>query len=139
MTKINTITTAAKILFFSLSLLNSLSVTADVQTALPTIYILPDGSIDPPTAPILRDGNTYTFTGDAFARLNIQKGNTVIDGAGYTLRGPYNGTKADIWIIGDGPNVPNNETVVPWVIGVDLGGTDVNGLTIKNLNVKNFS
>ncbi|MGC8954440.1 MAG: hypothetical protein ACP5N5_06980, partial [Desulfurococcus sp.] len=27
-----------------------------------TIYIRADGSIDPPTAPIRRDGNVYTFT-----------------------------------------------------------------------------
>jgi hypothetical protein len=112
---------------------------AKAQPALPTIYIRTDGSIDPPTAPIQRDGDVYTFTEDAFARIYVQKNNIVIDGAGYTLRGPYNGTATDIWILGQGPDQPTNGTLVPWVIGLDLGGADVNGLTIKNLNIKNFS
>jgi parallel beta-helix repeat protein len=112
---------------------------AKAQSQPPTIYIKQDGSIDPPTAPIQRDGNIYTFNQDTFARIYVQKSNIVIDGAGHTLRGPYNGTKTDMWIIGQGPDQPTNDTLVPWVIGIDLGGPDVNGLTIKNLNIKNFS
>lgn len=112
---------------------------AKAQPALPTIYLRPDGSINPPTAPIRHDGDVYTFTEDAFARIYVQRSNVTIDGAGYTLRGPYNGTATDIWIIGQGPDQPTNETLVPWVIGIDLGGADVNGLTIKNLNIQNFS
>ncbi len=129
----------ATTLFFSLLVANLLFASANAQPALPTIYIRQDGSINPATAPIRRDGDIYTFTGDAFARIYVQRGNIIIDGAGYTLQGPYNGTATDIWIIGQGPEQPTNETLVPWVIGIDFGGADVNGLTIKNLNVKNFS
>ena len=129
----------ATTIVFLLLVANLLFASANTQPPLQTIYIGEDGSIYPPTAPIQRDGDLYTFTGDLFARLNIQRGNIIIDGAGYTLRGPYNGTATDIWIIGQGPDQLTNETLVPWVIGIDLGLTDVNGLTIKNLNVKNFS
>ena len=129
----------ATVIVFSLLVANLLFASANAQPPLQTIYIREDGSIYPPTAPIQRDGDLYTFTGDLFARLNIQRGNIIIDGADYTLRGPYNGTATDIWIIGQGPDQLTNETLVPWVIGIDLGHTDVNGLTIKNLNVKNFS
>jgi hypothetical protein len=132
-------TVAATALVFSLLVANLLFASANAQPALPTIYIKQDGSIDPATAPIRRDGEIYTFTEDAFARLYVQRSNITIDGAGYTLRGPYNGTATDIWIIGQGPDQPTNETLVPWVIGIDLGGADVTGLTIRNLNVKNFS
>jgi len=124
---------------FSLLVANLLFASANAQPPLQTIYIREDGSIDPPTAPIRRDGDIYTFTGDVFARLYVYRGNIIIDGAGYTLRGPYNGTATDIWIIGQGPDQLPNETLVPWVIGIDLGRADVNGLIIKNLNVKNFS
>jgi len=124
---------------FSLLVANLLFASANAQPPLQTIYIREDGSIDPPTAPIRRDGDLYTFTGDVFARLYVYRGNIIIDGAGYTLRGPYNGTATDIWIIGQGPDQLPNETLVPWVIGIDLGRADVNGLIIKNLNVKNFS
>lgn len=126
-------------LIFSLLLANLLFPSANAQPALPTIYIRQDGSIDPPTAPIRRDRDVYTFTGEAFARIYVQRGSIIIDGAGYTLRGPYNGTATDIWIIGQGSDQPTNGTLVPWVIGIDLGGADVKGLTIKNLKIKNFS
>jgi hypothetical protein len=139
MAEVNMRKLAATSLILALLAASLLFVPASAQTDLPTIYIRQDGSIDPSTAPIQRNGNTYTFTGDAYARLYVQRGNIVIDGAGYTLRGPYNGTKTDIWIIGQGPNQPTNGTLVPFVIGLDLGGEDVSGLTIKNLNVKNFS
>jgi len=129
----------ASTLFFSLLVANLLFVSANEQPPLPTIYIREDGSIDPPTAPLRRDGDIYTFTGDAFARLCVYRGNIIIDGAGYTLRGPYNGTVTEKWIIGQGPDQLINETLVLWVIGIDLGHADVNGLVIRNLNVKNFS
>jgi parallel beta-helix repeat protein len=133
--------TAAITLVCSVLLASLLFVSAGAQPALPTIYIKQDGGVDPSTAPIRRDGDIYTFTGDTFARISVQRGNIVIDGAGYTLRGPYNGTKTDIWIIGQGPNqqTQNNDTFVPFVIGIDLGGDYVSGITIKNLNIKNFS
>ena len=125
----------------SVLLANLLFVSASAQPALPTIYIRQDGTVDPSTDSIQRDGDTYTFTGDVFARISVQRANIVIDGAGYTLRGPYNGTKTDMWIIGQGPNqqAQNNETLGIPIIGIDLGGDYVSGITIKNLNIKNFS
>jgi len=132
-------TATAITLVFSLLVATLLFASANAQPALLTIYIKQDGSIDPASAPIQRNGDVYTFTEDTFARLNIQRSNITIDGAGYTLRGPYNGTATDMWIIGQGPDQQVNETFVPWVIGIDLGGADVTGLKIRNLNVKNFS
>jgi parallel beta-helix repeat protein len=59
-----------------------------------TIYIRPDGSIDPSTAPIKQVGNVYTLTGNTAnnngTAIEVQKDNIVIDGAGYTLQGPGN-------------------------------------------------
>ena len=109
---------------------------ANAQPVLPTIFIQPDGSIYPNTAPIQRNGNNYTFTDNAYAAIKILKSNIVLDGAGYTLRGPFNGNSTDIWVIGTGPD-PN--TLDKYTIGVDLGNNSVNGITIENLNVENFS
>jgi parallel beta-helix repeat protein len=54
----------------------------------PTIYIKADGSIDPPTAPIERNGNLYLLTGDIFNKtICVLKDNIVIDGDGHTIRG----------------------------------------------------
>lgn len=52
-----------------------------------TIYIRADGSIDPPTAPIKRNGNTYTFTNNIYDSIVVERSNVIIDGAGYILQG----------------------------------------------------
>lgn len=53
-------------------------------------YIKSSGEVDPPSLPISRVGNTYTLTGDIMNyTLEIQRGNIVLDGAGYTLQGVY--------------------------------------------------
>jgi nitrous oxidase accessory protein NosD len=52
------------------------------------IYIRSDGNIDPSTVPIQRIGNIYTFTGDLTnSTIEVERDNTVIDGAGFTLQG----------------------------------------------------
>jgi parallel beta-helix repeat protein len=108
---------------------------ASSQTTLETIVILPDGAVTPSTAAIQQNGNTYTFTENIYAAIKIMKSNIVLDGAGYTLSGPYNGTQADVWVVGDGPSEGSKE----YTIGVDLGDASVEGVTIENLNIKNFS
>jgi parallel beta-helix repeat protein len=52
-----------------------------------TIIIKADGSIDPPTAPIRRDGDLYTFTDNIYGWIGVDRSNTVINGAGYTVQG----------------------------------------------------
>jgi len=52
-----------------------------------TIYIRADGSIDPPTAPIQRDGDLYTFTDNIYESIVVERDNIVVDGAGYTVKG----------------------------------------------------
>jgi parallel beta-helix repeat protein len=53
-----------------------------------TIYILPDGTVSPPTAPILRNGSTYTLTGNIDGDIVVvEADNIVIDGAGHTVKG----------------------------------------------------
>jgi len=63
--------------------------TQDVKAS-GTIYIRDDGSIDPPTAPIQRDGDTYTLTGNITSDADgivIERNNMTLDGAGYTVQG----------------------------------------------------
>ena len=110
---------------------------ANAEAPLPTIRIKSDGSVDPASAPILSVGNTYVFTSDLSARgIVVEKPNVILDGAGFALRGPYDGEQT-LWIIGEGPNqTVTNET---WSIGVDLLTNDVVGLTVRNLRIENFS
>jgi parallel beta-helix repeat protein len=128
---------AAVFLVLALALVSAK--TASSQEPLPTVVILPDGTVNPPTAAITQNGNTYTFNDNLYAAIKIQKSNIVLDGAGYTLSGPYNGTAMDAWVIGEGSNQLPNGTLAQYVIGHDLANPNVNGVTIENLNVRNFS
>jgi len=59
-----------------------------------TIYIRADGSIDPPTALIQRNGDVYTLTGNITSDAHgivVEKDNIVVDGAGYTVEGMMEG------------------------------------------------
>ncbi len=112
---------------------------ASAQESFSTVFILADGSVSPSTSLITQNGYTYTLTDDLYARIIIQKSNIVLDGAGYTLRGPYNGTATNNWIVGNGPNQDPNGTFTDYIIGVDFGGKNIEGITVENLNIKNFS
>jgi len=104
------------------------------------IYIGSDGSIDPAAAPIQRNGNTYTFTDDVYAPIVVDKEGIVIDGAGYTLQGSYNGTRTDLPIFFQGTGqTSGNSTIARWSVGIDLAKGTIQNLTVKNLNIKNFS
>ena len=83
-----------------------------------TIYIRPDGNIDPSGASIQRKGDLYTLTSEITSNTDgiiIQKSNVIIDGAGYTLSRSGN------------------------MDGLGLNLTGVNLVIIKNVTITNFS
>ncbi len=85
-----------------------------------TIYIRADGSIEPLTANITSfDKVTYRFTNNNYDSIIVERGNIIIDGAGYTLQNP-GGKYYGIQVETRYPVEPNN-------------------VTIKNLKIKGFS
>jgi len=81
-----------------------------------TIYIRADGSIDPADAPISTpDKTTYTLTGNVNDPIVIERNNTILDGAGFTV---------------NGTNSLNTK-------GISL--TSVENVTIRNISVRFFS
>jgi parallel beta-helix repeat protein len=49
-------------------------------------YINEDGSIEPPNAPIQRNGEIYTLTDNFYgAHLRVERSNIIVDGNGFTL------------------------------------------------------
>ncbi len=110
----------------------------ETSKTLQNIVIQPDGTFTPQIAPIQQTGNTYTFTDDVYGTIRIQKSNIVLDGAGHTLMGAYNGSQANVWVVGNGPE-QSPDLVAEYVIGIDLGAKTVKGVTIQNFNIKNFS
>lgn len=86
------------------------------------IFIGSDGSVSPPGAPILRDGDLYTLTGNVTVNatspgmyiegIDIRKDNITLEGDGFTIQGHG---------FGFGVYMPS-----------------VNNVTVRNLNVKGF-
>ena len=88
-----------------------------------TVYIRADGSIDPPDAPLRRDGNIYTLT-DNIVNVTtygivIQRSNIILDGAGHVLQGSAHPYDSGMLWKGD---------------GVILEGES--NVTIRNLEIK---
>lgn len=133
MKKIVVFVLALTLMLFSLASAVNL---ADASASVNVIRIHSDGSLEPADVAIQRDGNVYTFTGDVQAQIVVDRDNVVIDGAGYTLQGTYNGTRTDNWVVGEGPN--QETSTVPWTIGIDIAAKNRYNLTVKNLNIKNF-
>jgi parallel beta-helix repeat protein len=51
------------------------------------IYIMADGRVNPPSAPVSSvDNITYTLTGDIYKSIVVEKDNIVVDGLGYTAQ-----------------------------------------------------
>ncbi|MBE0633824.1 carboxypeptidase regulatory-like domain-containing protein [Candidatus Bathyarchaeota archaeon] len=64
-----------------------------------SVVIHEDGTITPSTAPIIRNGNLYTFTADVYIQpsttnegLIIMKDNVKVDGAGHQIKGSGQGS-----------------------------------------------
>ena len=84
---------------------------------LPRIYIRNDGSIEPAASPIKRAGEVYKLTGNVVLyTIEIQRDNTVLDGAGYAIQGNSSRIKG----YDDGNN------------GLIIAGRK--NVTVKNLN-----
>lgn len=109
---------------------------ADSQVTRTTIFIEPDGSVNPATVPILRNGDVYTFTDNVYDPILVQKSNITLDGNGYSLIGPLTPSQKEAeQILGLGPNTTIQ---VPYIIGIDCDKT-VHGVTFKNINITSFS
>ena len=79
-----------KSILLFLLLLSSIALSSthvNLVEALDTIYIRSDGSVDPPTAPIQRDVNVYTFTDNIYDEIIVETSNIIIDGAVTPLMG----------------------------------------------------
>jgi len=61
-----------------------------------TIFIRADGSVDPATAPIQRDGDIYAFSDNIYDEIVVERDSIVVDGAGYTVQGTGSETGIDL-------------------------------------------
>jgi hypothetical protein len=122
----------ASILFLALlaSLLGSVQ-TGKAQQFSSSVYIRPDGSVDPSTAPIRHGRDTYRFTDNLFNSLVVERNNIVIDGGGFTLQGPGIEAKTVAINLTCTNTIVRNFNIKGWTTGV-LGVFNNN--TISNNN-----
>ncbi|XHH07777.1 MAG: NosD domain-containing protein [Candidatus Bathyarchaeia archaeon] len=106
-----------------------------------TTYIRADGSIEPPTNLIHRDGDTYVLLDNIFGSLVVERDNVVIDGGGFTIRGhgaDYRGEREYAGSIEEG------NMTIPWYTYKDVNTSYVGiyscaeGLTVMNLKITEF-
>lgn len=121
-----------------------------------TIYIRADGSIDPPTANITTIGNvTYTFAGNIYDEIVVERDNIVVDGAGYTLQGTGTGTgiyllernnvtitnvkvkafREGIYLWNSSNNNLSMNIITNGYIGILLGGSSNNSISGNNVRL----
>jgi parallel beta-helix repeat protein len=99
-----------------------------------TIYIRPDGSVDPPTSPINRAGNIYTITASIYETIVIQKDNIIVDGNDHILQGTGSGTGFEL---SNRNNVTiKNTRITSWAYGIHMYNRS-SGNTIENSNFTN--
>ncbi len=113
-----------------------------MQIPQPAFIIRSDGSVDPSTAPIQRDGNVYTFTDDIVGyTVASERDNIVIDGGGYSLTG--NGNSTGIFILNrNGITVRNMEISncgcgIKLIADIYLGGASSSNNLINNTLIDN--
>ena len=91
----------------------------------PAFVIRSDGSIDPSSAPIHRDGDIYTFTDNIVGyTIIVEKDDIILDGGGYTLKG-Y-GSEGNFSLKGYAD--PTGILIM-----------QQNGVTVRNMKISGFS
>jgi len=85
------------------------------------LTITPDGSVEPSTYLLERNGTTYTFKGDIFGTIMVQKDGITIDGAGYAI---------------EGRKVVDERGI--YLVGPDRSRASCINVVVKNLKILNF-
>ncbi len=125
-------------IILSLLLVSIFTATFNIQPvkANGTIYIRADGSIDSPTVPISTvDNITYTFTGNIYDSIVVERDNIVIDGAGYIVQGTGSGTGIDL-LSRHNVTVRNTE-VTAFINGISLEGSS-NTISGNNITYNDY-
>jgi parallel beta-helix repeat protein len=94
------------------------------------IFIESDGTVEPSTAPILRDGNIYILTEDMpNSSIEVKRDNIIIDGAGHGIHG-YDTSHYDGIIISYRTNITiKNLDISPFGFGVRMDYASNNTIT----------
>ena len=106
-----------------------------------TITIMADGSIDPPTAPIQRNGSIYTLTANittsADPGIAVERDDMTLDGAGSTLQGTGIGT--GIRLQGRRNVTITNTKIKKFYRGICLTESSSNSISENNITNNDYA
>jgi parallel beta-helix repeat protein len=115
-----------------------------------TVYIRQDGSVDPADAPILRNGDVYTLTsninittkdspGRGSSGIVVQRDNTILDGAYYTISNTYSRAELVAGVSMSANNVTvRNFHICNFWIGIRGSGSSENTINENNIDGSTF-
>ena len=104
-----------------------------------TIYIRADGSIDPPTAPIQRDEDFYTLTGnisDPYG-IVIERNDLTLNGAGHAIQGTFYLGSKGIHLVGRTNVTIKNMEIKGFECGIKLESSSNNSIFENNMEGDN--
>jgi hypothetical protein len=113
--------------------------TANPMNYLPYIAIKSDGSVEPQTEYITRNGNVYTLTGDLVQSyaVKIQCSNIVFDGAGHTISGRLQYVNRGLSVEGVA-NVTVKDVEVSGFLDTDVSIADTNSSVFLRIKASGF-
>ena len=97
-----------------------------------TIYIRADGSIDPPTAPIQRNGDVYTLTVNITSSADgivVEKDNIVVNGSGFTVESVREDSLHGIYLNGRSNVTIQNTNIKNFYDGIALNSSTNNSIS----------
>ncbi len=97
-----------------------------VGEASATIYIRPDGSVDPASAPIRVHKDTYRLTADIYESIYVQRSGITLVGGGYTIEGP--GTGFGVYLQSVSEVTLKDLKVKGFDMGIELENSDHNAI-----------
>jgi parallel beta-helix repeat protein len=105
--------------------------------AISTIYIKADGSIDPPSAPILTTDNmVYSFVGDIYDQIVVEKNDIVIDGTSHTVKGSKTGNGFTLYSV---TNITlTNINIKDFAYGIYLESSSYNSIYRNNVSGNDY-
>ncbi len=96
-----------------------------------SFIIRADGSIDPSDAPVVRNYDLYTLTGNVIAELDgivVEKDNIILDGSGYTVTEAAFFNMSGVSLEGRSNVTVRNVSLRGFRVGFLLNGTNLNNI-----------
>lgn len=116
---------------FSLSAVSVRSVRADTMV----VYIKPDGSVQPNTAPLSKvDDSVYDLTADISGSLVIERSNIIVDGGFFSLLGSGASGSLGLNVTGCSNVTVRNLKVEMFTHGIHLSDSSACGVLSSQLN-----